>query len=696
MNISLKNCNNIDNGTIAVKENCLNIKYAINGTGKSTISRAITAFLNDKQTGNNELHSLKPFKHFDTEGNDPSVMGIESLQSIKIFDEEYTNKYIFLPDELVQGSFDIFIRGEEYEKGMMEINELTKTLQEALLADKDIDDLISDFIELSSSFGKPVKKGIHGSSNISKAFKDGNKVANVPKEVEDYKTYIQSENNIKWIKWIIDGKVYLDLSDDCPYCVTNISKKKGKISKIFDVYDSKVIEYLNKIVLVFSKLNKYFSDATKATLGALLNNAEGFTDEQVEFLLEIKQQIDNMNKKFQDAKNLGFSSLKDVDKIIELLKNQKIDITFYSHLQAEATKQKVGIVNSALDKLLEKAGALQGKVNIQKKHIEKVIKENNEEINEFLRNAGFNYCVNIVEDAKKGYLIKLIHNDRLNDSVTEVRNHLSFGERNAFAIVLFMYDALKSKPNMIVLDDPISSFDKNKKYAIIDMLFRKEKSLRAKTVLMLTHDIEPIIDMVYHHRDRFDIPMAHFMENYKGQLREREVRKENIYTFIEVCDTNINAGSNDITKLVYLRRKYDILQHRGNAYHLLSNIFHKRDVPIIPSEMNREMTPDEISAGISDIKKEVKNCEYKEVLKHLLDDSYLKNLYKNTSCNYEKLHIYRIYCEGKEEAKASIVINKFINQAFHIENEYIYQLNPCEYQLVPQYVIDECDKQLGN
>jgi ABC-type molybdate transport system ATPase subunit len=44
-----------------------------------------------------------------------------------------------------------------------------------------------------------------------------------------------------------------------------------------------------------------------------------------------------------------------------------------------------------------------------------------------------------------------------------------------------MYDVLKAKPDLIVLDDPISSFDKNKKYAIIDMLFRKEKSLRGKT-----------------------------------------------------------------------------------------------------------------------------------------------------------------------------------------------------------------------
>jgi hypothetical protein len=36
MDIQISNCNNIDNGTIRLIEGRLNIKYAINGTGKST------------------------------------------------------------------------------------------------------------------------------------------------------------------------------------------------------------------------------------------------------------------------------------------------------------------------------------------------------------------------------------------------------------------------------------------------------------------------------------------------------------------------------------------------------------------------------------------------------------------------------------------------------------------------------------
>ena len=37
MKLEISNCNNIDAGTISIEKNKLNIKYAMNGTGKSTL-----------------------------------------------------------------------------------------------------------------------------------------------------------------------------------------------------------------------------------------------------------------------------------------------------------------------------------------------------------------------------------------------------------------------------------------------------------------------------------------------------------------------------------------------------------------------------------------------------------------------------------------------------------------------------------
>lgn len=692
MNIEINHCNNIENGIIEIEENQLNIKYAINGTGKSTISMAINYKTQELNGSDGQLKTLKPFKYLDREDKNPDVKGIDSIKTVKTFDEDYINEFVFTPDELIKGSFDIFIRDEKYDKRIAEIDNLVEDIKRMFSENKDIDDLINNFNELSNSFGKPTKSGIHGASGLSKAFKKGNKVENIPNELLDYKEYIRHSDNFKWVKWQIDGKNYLDIAESCPYCISNITKKKETIKKISEVYDPKVIQYLNTIVAVFDRLNQYFSDETKNVISDFLRNIDGYSEDQVRYLKEIKDQIDRLNLKFNRAKNIGFKSLKEVDKVIEELNAHKIDLKYYPHLNSVETQKKADIVNNSIDRILLKAGDLQGIINKQKLHIETLISENKIEINGFLKNAGYEYYVDILEDDHNKYNLKLIHND-IPSEIDDVRSHLSFGERNAFSLVLFMYDALKNKPNLIILDDPISSFDKNKKYAIIDMLFHRNKSLKGKTVLLLTHDFEPIIDMVHHHRDRFEIPKANFLENSHGRLTEKPIGRENIKSFIEINKENINDHDNPIHKLVYLRRLQEITQNKGPGFQLLSNLMHKRDNPIF-KEMTEErpMTRTEISEAEDEIKKYIPDFNYKNILSELKDDLKMKKTFQNTNSNYEKLHIYRIIFDDKESKVSSNIILKFINEAFHIENDYIYQLNPREYQMVPQFVIDECEK----
>ncbi len=61
MDIILENCNNITQGRAIIVEGALNIKYAINGTGKSTISKAITAVVNPEFAGYCEYGCRKLF-----------------------------------------------------------------------------------------------------------------------------------------------------------------------------------------------------------------------------------------------------------------------------------------------------------------------------------------------------------------------------------------------------------------------------------------------------------------------------------------------------------------------------------------------------------------------------------------------------------------------------------------------------------
>lgn len=54
--IKISSCNNIKDGTIEIEKGKLNIKYGINGTGKTTIAKSI--YFHDS---NDELQNLKFF-----------------------------------------------------------------------------------------------------------------------------------------------------------------------------------------------------------------------------------------------------------------------------------------------------------------------------------------------------------------------------------------------------------------------------------------------------------------------------------------------------------------------------------------------------------------------------------------------------------------------------------------------------------
>lgn len=696
MEIEINHCNNIDNGKIKITEGLLNIKYAINGTGKSTVSKSIQKSVSSRLSGNNELMELKPFKAFENDTITPSVTGCEAVNNIKVFDEFYINEFAFQPDELLKGSFDILIRSENYDSVMAEIEELVSQIKSHFNDDDEIETLIADFDELSNSFGKPTKKGVHGSSAIAKALKGGNKVVNIPEGLKMYQNFIQGQDNVKWVKWQLEGAQFVEESDNCPYCVSDVKNVKDTIKRVGEIYDSKSIDNLNKLVQIFQRLNNYFSDQTKEVINEFVSSVEGYTEEQAGYLLEVKDQIDRLNNMFKHLKNIGFFTFKDADKVIDELRKYKIDKNLYLHLQSENTLSKIEKVNSSIEGLIEKAGQLQGKVAIQKRYIERVVKENKEAINSFLNNAGYRYTVDLIEDNSGKHKLKLTHMDLMSGEVSGVRNVLSYGERNAFALVLFMFDAIKAAPDLIILDDPISSFDKNKKYAIVEMLFRKEKSFRGKTVLFLSHDFDPIIDMLYHHTDRFEKPCASFLQNDNGQLTEIDIDKEDIMTFVDINSSNITSDTNVVAKLVYLRRTYEILNSKGIAYQLVSNALHKRSVPLIfEGGASREMTVTEIQEAVTEIQQHVQDFEYSSFLQLMIDTSAMVELYKSCSNNYEKLHIYRIISEGNDGADHADIVLKFINQSFHIENDYIYQLNPAKYQTVPQFVIDECDQYIA-
>ncbi len=688
MEVHIRNCNNIDEGILTIEEGRLNIKYGINGTGKSTIVKAIEVLVNKDE---DKKKMLTPFKYsgLDTE-NEPQISGCENIKKVCVFNEKYIDDYIFQSDELIKNSFDVFIKSSEYDKHMKEIEGLLRDVNVTFQKHPELDELISVFTEFVEGFGK-AKSGYNARGMLGQGLGKGNKIDNIPFELEMYGPYLRNSNNVKWIKWQLDGKEFLDMADQCPYCTGSIKDTKETILKVEAEYDAKSVDMLNKILEVFKKMHPYLVEETNKNIDEIKLNVSAMTDSQRNYLLQIKEQVLSILKQLNGLKQMGFHSLKNKEKLFDEINKYKIDLKYYSYFESDTLKEKVGLINQTLDTVLEKAGKLQGEIAQQKLFIKRTIELYSNEINEFLYYAGYKYVVSIEEDADNSdYRLVLKHIDA-STNIQSVQQHLSYGERNAFALVLFMYSALREEPDLIVLDDPISSFDGNKKFAILNKLFRGRNSFRNRTVLLLTHEFGTVIDVIKTMWNKFEpAAKAHFLSNKKGILKEKEIMRHDIKTFGAIVNENLCNDTDSLNKLIYLRRLFEINDSKDLEWEVLSSLFHKRPKPTFSKiDGYRELTGEERKKACLSISEYVEGFDYDVEYNKTQDMELLRDLYINSGSNYEKLMIYRVMFNENND---NLVIRKFVNEVFHIENDYLVQLNPREYDTVPQYVIDECDK----
>jgi energy-coupling factor transporter ATP-binding protein EcfA2 len=696
VDIDIKHCNNIDSAKISIYEGKLNIKFGPNGTGKSTIANAIKY----SSVGDNKLLAeLIPFKYREEnpDSKNPEIIGAEHVTNVMCFNEDYVNQFIFKPDELVSNSFDIFIRTDAYKATEQEIANIIITIKQLFTSNPDLETLVSNLKELGSAF-KLTNTGLSKSTVGMKGLSVGNKIEHIPLGLELFQPFIQSQNTVSWIDWQTKGcKEFSELSDNCPFCSSDSTDKKEQIKKVGQEYDKNLIKNLMGIIHVIGKLGLYFSEEARVKLTEITSLKNGLEKEHEAFIVTVKTQIDNLVEKIEKLRHLSEFNFKDGEKVSEQLSSYKLNLQFFSELNSDQTQKEIDSINTSIDDVVKKAGQLQGQINIQRKEMQKLIEKHQTDINGFLKYAGYRYKVQITGEDGQSQL-KLLHVDH-NQHLSGGNQHLSFGERNAFAIVLFMYECLAKNMDLIILDDPISSFDKNKKYAILQMLFRRDASscFKGKTVLMLTHDVEPIIDTIKSVSAQFNNQVsASFLKFSSGNITEQIIIKDDIKTFPQICQSIFASEKDEIIKLIYLRRYDEIIDDKSDAYQVLSNLFHKREIgqaidtrePQGENGEHPKMDNDKLSAGCDEIKAKVTAFDYQNTINKISDHSKLKELYEVCQNGYEKLQVFRLFDAKVENS----VIQKFINETYHIENEFISQLNPTKFDIIPEYVIAECNK----
>ena len=138
MDINIKNCNNIKTADIRVEKNALNIKYGMNGTGKSTIAKAIE-----------KRDDLAELRTFGSE-LEPEIIISESISKVEVFNNDFINRIIFNGSQVIDNGFEVFVKTDEYDKKRKEITDILSKLNRETFKDEIINNLRNSFANISA------------------------------------------------------------------------------------------------------------------------------------------------------------------------------------------------------------------------------------------------------------------------------------------------------------------------------------------------------------------------------------------------------------------------------------------------------------------------------------------------------------------------------------------------------------------
>ena len=699
--IKIENCNNIAEGELAIDEGKLNILYGINGTGKTTIAKAIEF--------SKEAQKIEELQSFFTE-NPASVSVSPEVGKILVFNEDFVRDIVFKEDEVIQNSFEVFLKTPNYSQKKAQLDQHLQALHNIMKQDEAIQELQRLLGQIAGKFkrnanGKLSKTGVY-KSVLSKS-----NLYNIPEELDSYRPFItNTEINIPWIDWKSKGDVY-DIGDGCPYCSETLNRsvhdqRKEVFKKTYKKTDSQNLKDLLELLenlKIYIKPEKYDelvsyvkTDVPEDIISAILEK----------LLLE----LDVMLNRFDAIVEFGSRRivLADISKLDQQINEMEIPENFFEIFGGEKSENVIKRINNQVLELRSEAAVLKREMGALKGVMQATIQASQTDINEFLKTAGINYELVILaeDETNSRTILKQCFSEERTD-VTKIREHLSWGEKNAFALILFMYYAVMQNPDLIILDDPISSFDTNKKFAILHRMFKnigkRDVSLEGKTVLFLTHDFEPITDFIVVGKLGEEKAQASFICNEHGIVRAHKIDPNSDVKLITVECSEIakNADINIVSRVAFLRKLSELngrVEEWDLVYEILSCLIHASEIKRkIGNTTYIDIDPEDIALGISKIKEYIPDFDYDELKNNIYTKEGVKNLYGIETNAYLKVQLFREMNEILTHSEVRITQMdsawyKFIDETYHIENDYLHFLDIIKFNIVPSYIVDNVNK----
>ena len=701
-NIQIHNCNNIKNGIIRIEPNKLNIKYGINGTGKTTIANAIKYSVEE-----DKLQDLQSYYSTD----EASIEVSPKFNKILVFNEEFINQVVFVEDEVIENSFEVFLKTPDYEAKKRQLDEHLKILREIVVEDSEIVDLKNKLMTINGKFSR-TSTGKLSTTGVLKSLLSKQNLYNIPTELESYRPFIENnDNNIAWIDWVNKGDAF-DNIDCCPYCSEGLKENHIQKKEIFKkTYKKKDSQNLKEILELVKELKEFISDEKYNELIKYIKSDT--PDDVIKTIVgKLTTELDLLISRFGAISDFGRKNIAmaDISDIEQQISHMEIPVDLFEVFRGEKLLNIFSRINEKVVQLKGEVSSLKKEMGELKGLLLATINASQTDINDFLKTAGINYEIEIrAEDEKNSKtILKQCFSDE-KSNVENIREHLSWGEKNAFSLILFMYYAHMQNADLIILDDPVSSFDSNKKYAILHRMFKnmgkQQISLLDKTVLLLTHDFEPITDFIVVGKMSKDSAVASFVWNENGIVTEQMINPEDDVCIITEEYANIARKSNIniVSRVAFLRKLCELNGRQGEwgeAYEILSCLVHASGIRRkLANDTYVDMDDTEIEKGMSKIKEFIPDFGFEELKDSTYTISGIKALYECENNAYLKIQLFRAICEiAGDNIKLSPFDDgwyKFIDETYHIENDYLHYLDILKFNIVPNYISNKVEEMMS-
>lgn len=694
MDITIKNCNNIKEANISIEKNSLNIKYGMNGTGKSTIAKAIEI-----------RENLTELKTFGGEA-EPEIIISEIISKVEVFNNDFINRIIFNGSQVIENGFEVFVKTDEYDKKRKKITDILSKLNRETFKDEIVNNLRNSFSNILAKIQLNSDQSIKRNPAYKSVLKKEN-MFEVPEKLEKYSDFIKDTNkNINWVDWKNRGFEF-DEKNKCPFCAEEFTQSYIEEKESFiENYTKANMKNLSDILGLIEGIKDYLCLEQYNKLIACIK--EDKNEDEIDFIykkfmLEIVYLKGKFEKIYEfDSYNIKNSEIGNlIERVKDLIINKKELVFFENENVLNVIDNITNKINDIIDKITE----LQAKTAKLNTFIKKSIDDSKEDINKFLETAGFNYKFDFNMSSEESSKTILLYKGDEDINVEDIEKHLSWGEKNAFALVLFMYYAISKKADLIILDDPISSFDSNKKYAIINRLFENrndKKSFYGKTVIMLTHDFEPIIDFIINNKPNSGQAIAKYIKNTNNIVTEQEITKDSdIISIVKLSYMYaLNPSINMISRINFLRKyiehtRVDNLEQKQLIYDMLSSLVHAKSYPDKQIKRNEyiDFTEEEFRITQDEIKKYINEFDYDETLKKYYNKTYILEKFSKETNNYIKSQLFRIYLDiSGERNSLDNNLLKFIDEIYHIENDYIFTIDLIKFDTIPDYIMEKIDE----